>query len=130
MAHQVDLTILLRFPLPASFAASSGFLLLTLLLCKHNAEINTLVHKCRFDVLQSVINFRDSIHLILGEQLRVEEWQVQVFDLGSHTVVVSQGLVEPFRHDIKKQFKLVSLDLEISAVNGIDELNFGNVAVA
>jgi hypothetical protein len=53
-----------------------------------------------------------------------------MLNLGSQVkVIFSFRLIEPFRHHIKQQFKLVSLNLDFSTVHCIYELNLINVAI-
>jgi hypothetical protein len=133
VAHQVNLTIVLGAPASWSTLPLLLLGLISSLLREKVAEINTFVDQSCLDELQSLINFRNLLNLLLSEKLSVEERQIHVLLTGglslSHGVLVHWG-VKTLRHDIEQELKLITLNLDIRSEHRLNELKLCDVAIA
>jgi hypothetical protein len=63
MAHQINLGVSLCLAGTSSLPILCLILVIALLLSKHNTKVDALVDQRGFNMLQSLINFRNRLHL-------------------------------------------------------------------
>jgi uncharacterized membrane protein len=94
MAHQINLGVSLCLAWTSSLPILGLILVIALLLSKHDTKVDSFINQCRFNMLQSLINFRNRLHLRFREKLRVEERQVQVSHFRYEVILIILWLIE------------------------------------